>query len=115
MTTTTAIDGEGTNKSADVYTRRLIVTLPDVSGEEADSVAEAIDTEVLTDGFTSHGTVTHALGLTVPDGIRVMVRGLEGHPAIFIQQDDDTIMVMADEARQLAGVLLAHAHTIDGE
>lgn len=115
-----AWDRDGNDVGNDVHTRRLIVTLPIASGEEADSVAEMIDSEVLTDGFTNHGTVTHALGATLPDGLRCYVTGAADVVIVITQtrtgQPDDMILLPdADEARQLAGRLLTLAHSIDGK
>jgi hypothetical protein len=110
-------DGCEAATSTDVYTRHLIVALPNVSGEEADSVAELIDAEMLTDGFTSHGTVTHALGAAVLAG------SLAPSVTARLSADRDSVTLYTDPvgnlapdaARELAGALLTLANQIDGK
>jgi hypothetical protein len=94
--------------TADVETRYLIVTLPYVSGEESDSVAELIDTDVLTDGFTSLGTVEHALGLVVREGLHCFADD-DAHVTVTDVTLDQTASYTPNEARALAGALLRAA------
>lgn len=115
-------DGHGSwtaseDVSNDVHTRHLVVTLPNVSGEEADSIAETIDTEVLTDGFTMHGTVAHSLGATLLAGGLPGTRAKTHGDRVFLLDGtgNATHALDADDARQLAGALLNLAHTIDGK
>lgn len=98
----------------EIQTRRLIVTLPNTSGEESDELAAALEYEASERQGITGATVTHALGETLPDSVQVS-RGTD--PRIYLQVAEAdawwTTPLTADEARQLAGVLLAHAHTID--
>ena len=94
----------------EIKTRRLIVTLPDTSGEEADTIASSIESAVQEGIFgdvdTWNATVTHALGETLPIGMtakleadRIYVRD-GGQPLVAI------LNLNVGEARQLAGALL---------
>lgn len=95
--------------SNDIRTRRLIVNLPDVSGEEADEVAARLED----DAYLPNGvTVTHALGETLPEGIVARQR-TTGTIALGTTAGDAYHYLTPHEARQLAGVLLALAHDID--
>ena len=101
--------------SNDTRTRYVIVTLPDTTGEEADSVAEVIESEVLTDGFTMHGTARHALGESVLAG------SLGEAVTARLSADRDSVTLYTDpvgnltpsQARELAGALLILAGDID--
>lgn len=122
--------------SDEIKTRRLIVTLPDVSGEESDIVAEDLEGNILAnlnmigyqdtwerdalqdarDTLGKIGNVTHALGETVPPFF------FFGEPdagrVYFLAEDPadgatSTHYLSPLEARQLAGVLLAQAEEIE--
>ena len=99
---------------AHLRTRYLVVALPNASGDEADSVAEAIETEVLTDGFTSHGTATHALGETLPVGMSIMPH--EGGGIVVRDAGQRTPQYLNLDvvgARALAGALLIAAGNVE--
>ncbi len=100
----------------DIRTRHLIVTLPDVSGEEADWIAEDLEAKANVSG----ATVTHALGEAVlagslfnqyqGSGIKSLRNTSGGQVGILADY-----LMTPDEARQLAGALLTLAHDIDGK
>jgi len=96
--------------SADLRTRRLIVTLPDVSGEEADIAIGEIET-YLGDTAVVGYRVEHALDDAPISGITVATqKGL-----IYVQQsnptrpDDIVGLVDPGEIRKLAALLLRAA------
>jgi hypothetical protein len=97
--------------SNEIRTRHLIVTLPDTAAEEIDSIASDLEVALRIDWAKPNGTATHALGETLPDGVSVAA----GRAVIAIEVASgahDALFLSAHEARQLAGVLLAHAETI---
>lgn len=99
-------------KPAGVRTRRLLVTLPDASGEEADATAEQID-EALTDGFTVLGTAEHLLDeAPLSDGTTVTVRDQHGEPHVCMSVV--SLNRRPDEARKLAALLLRAADEAEG-
>lgn len=89
-----------------IQTYRLIVTLPDSSGEEADQVATLAES-YLRQTQGSDITVTHALGQSPPEHLHVT---LDSQGDIQIATAYGSYVNMtADQACQLAGVLLALA------
>lgn len=101
--------------SNDIRTRRLVVTLPDVSGEEADIWVENVENYLNDREEGPEAVVSHALGESLPESVR-------------LRFDADLVYLWADshtdaparhltyyEARQLAGALLALPGVADAE
>lgn len=99
-----------TDTALDVRTRRLIVTLPDVSGEEADIAIDEIKT-YLGDTAVVGYRVDHALDDAPVAGIKVAAQ----NGLTYIQQsnrdrpDDIVGLVDPDEIRKLAALLMRAA------
>lgn len=96
-----------------LQTRRLIVTLPDTSGEEADEIATFIEDRLNSTDQDWAATVTHALGESLPNDLKII-----NYPSAILvvdTMDDESVALTPFEARQLAGVLLAIPGVIDAE
>ncbi len=108
---------------SEIKTRRLIVTLPDVSGEEADTAAAEIEGRYGGFGWTEGATVTHVLGETLPENeTHGYVRCFDSPGGtVTLQQvtpgrvKDVIFLANLYEARQLAGALLAIPGVVDAE
>lgn len=105
----------------ELKTRRLIVTLPDVSGEEADTAASALEEYLGTNASQGELSlpytdgVTHALGETLPDGV-VIETDLAHNSVVTINRHGEEVALdNLYEARQLAGALLAIPGVADAE
>lgn len=104
----------------ELKTRRLIVTLPNTSGEEADAISSELE-HYIGANATGYGvlgaTVEHALGETLPDG--VICRRNKALRDLIVVGDKlyskYAIDINRSEARQLAGALLALADEIEGQ
>lgn len=97
----------------EIKTRRLIVALPNTSGDEADAMAMALEYEAGERQGVEGATVTHALGETLPDDLGVRRFGTD--VVIRDLTDGDQIVLETPLAmRQLAGALLANADEIEG-
>lgn len=91
----------------EIRTRHLIVTLPNVSGEEADQVAAEISVNY-GEAQTPGTTATHALGESVLAGSLGSVRRTTGGN-ILVKIETRRArpqLVTPTEARELAGALL---------
>lgn len=100
--------------SADIRTRRLIVTLPDVSGEEADLAIEEIKL-YLGDTAVIGSRVEHALGESLPESINVRPN-LAWQNMVLIEDRDTGYRIditAPDVARQIAGALLHAADAVE--
>lgn len=100
------IDHQEDPMSNEIKTRRLIVTLPDTSGEEVDTLIDALEYEVAERQGIDNATVTHALGEALPDGVRVV--GNDRGVIVGIHKPERALpnVLTLYEARQLAGALL---------
>lgn len=99
--------------SADIRTRRLIVTLPDVSGEEANIAIDEIKT-YLGDTAVVGYRVDHALGESLPEGISVRPN-MAWQNLVVIEDRDQGIRldISPAAARQIAGSLLHAADAVE--
>ncbi|WP_344766228.1 hypothetical protein [Aeromicrobium panaciterrae] len=104
--------------SNEIKTRRFIVTVPDMAGEEADIFAADLEEMMprrFGNAFGKTVKVSHALGESLPEAfISARVAGLAGMQ--YIELVDETrgdYPLSPFEARQLAGVLLAQADLIE--
>ena len=104
--------------SNEIKTRRLVVSVANIVGEEADTIASEIEEKFQHPDHGYDVTVTHALGETLPDNVRV--RSLYedfvqvgfpdgGDPTHFggVPNGGRATKLSLYEARQLAGALLS--------
>ncbi|WP_375000199.1 hypothetical protein [Aeromicrobium sp. CTD01-1L150] len=98
----------------EIRTRRLIVTLPVVSGEEADVTASTVERSIQRGGYED-ATVDHPLDDAPLDGFRVLDHedGWDkdpNDPAVTLLKDGVTVAVrQPEEMRKLAALLLRAA------
>lgn len=104
--------------SNEIKTRRLIVSFPALSGEEADIAAEQLAEVIpIRLGRSTIATVNHVREGHVP-GFYFNVAG-DSIVLDAIEQDDRrdhaTFVLTPLQARQLAGTLLDYASLVDGQ
>lgn len=100
----------------EIKTRRLIITVPDVSGEEIDTIAADLEFYMANEakGYgMQEFAVRHALGESLPEGamVRVANRGTMFASMVEVRTpyDNGSSFFTQSEARSLAGALLAAA------
>lgn len=99
----------------EIKTRRLIVTLPNCSGEEADLRLEDLEDSIAgrpvgeTLPFNPGVRVRHALGETGLDGVLIRCRGDRIETGNLYKSATLPRYLTQTEARQLAGAFLAAA------
>lgn len=89
----------------EIKTRRLIVTVPDVSGEEVDELCAVLEEAEIQGQIGYAFTVHHALGETLPPHVSVRTAA----DTIFMDCDYQPQPLTQSCARSLAGALLAAA------
>lgn len=99
--------------SADIRTRRLIVTIPDVSGEEVDTLHEDINDFLDGHAVGEIAVATHALddatllGFTARWGSEHKI--LAGYVGIRVPGQNFHELMTTDDARKLAALILRAA------
>lgn len=95
----------------EIKTHRFIVTLPDVAEEEADIICGNLEGQ-LSKEYKREVNVEHALGNSLPEDFQI-IRSNDGTSIYFIVDHREPVMIGATEAREIAGVLVAHAEDIE--